>query len=445
MQIITIYDYILLPVYLFLFYILIKRRSLNFSDVELRKIFITAFALRMLGSVAYSMLVQYYYGYGDAFTYYAGGNFIIDQIQKDFGNVKYLFTSAKELQRLYALEVGKTDGLNGYIATDASLAVMKASAMISVLSFNKFLISSIFFALFSFAGQWKLFRVFNDINNGKNKKIMAIAVLYTPAIWFWSSGLIKESICMGALGFIISIVYNGIVKKRITVLDWILLIIFIYLIYVIKSYIIIILAAVFFLTILFVIFQNIKLFVLKVFLIILTSVLILLFLSLSDFSDQLNDLALDAVSQIETFQKTYQSLQEENSKAAFEMDSFDPSAGNLFLRTPGVIFSCLFRPFLWESKKIIIVFSSLESTLLLLSTLFLLFKSKLAGFFKIIFTDPYIFFCFVFSLILAAVIGFTTFNFGTMTRYKIILLPFYYFLLVIIYTRLMKNKTALNA
>ncbi len=445
MQIITIYDYILLPVYLFLFYILIKRRSLNFSDVELRKIFITAFALRMLGSVAYSMLVQYYYGYGDAFTYYAGGNFIIDQIQKDFENVKYLFTSAKELQRLYALEVGKTDGLNGYIATDASLAVMKASALIAILSFNKFLISSIFFALFSFAGQWKLFLVFNDINNGKNKKIMAIAVLYTPAIWFWSSGLIKESICMGALGFIISIVYNGFVKKQITVFDWILLIIFIYLIYVIKSYIIVILAAVFFLTILFVIFQNIKLFVLKVFLIILTSLFILLFLSLSDFSDQLNDLALDAVSQIENFQKTYQSLQEENSKAAFEMDAFDPSAGNLFLRTPGVIFSCLFRPFLWESKKIIIVFSSLESTLLLLSTLFLLFKSKFVGFFKIIFTNPYIFFCFVFSLILAAVIGFTTFNFGTMTRYKIILLPFYYFLLVIIYTRLMKNKTALNA
>ena len=101
MQHITIYDYLLLPLYLFLFYFLVKRRSIRFEDIELRKIFLIAFGLRMLGSIVYSLMVQYYYGYGDAFTYYVGGNFLIEQIQTDFSNIKYLFAPASELQHLY--------------------------------------------------------------------------------------------------------------------------------------------------------------------------------------------------------------------------------------------------------------------------------------------------------------------------------------------------------
>ncbi len=440
MQHITIYDYLLLPLYLFLFYILVKKKSLKFEDIALRKIFLFAFALRMLGSVAYSLMVQYYYGYGDAFTFYTGGNFIIEQIQNDFGNIKYFFISAAEMQKIYAIEEGANASVNGYIATGSTLAIMKASALLSILSFNKFLITSLLLALFSFAGQWKLFQVFNDINKGKNQKIMAFAVLYTPAIWFWSSGLMKESICMGSLGFIISILYKGIVKKRIAAFDWVLLIVFIYLVFIIKSYIILILTASLFLTFLFIIFQNIKIVFLKLLLIIFTILSISLFLSLSDFSTQINDLALESVVQIENFQSSYLHLQDDNSQAAFEMASFDPSVRSLALRTPGVIFSCLFRPFLWESKKLIILFSSFESTLLLLSTLFLLLKLNVVGFFKCIFTNPYLFFCFLFSIILAAIIGFTTFNFGTMTRYKIVLLPFFYFLLVSIYTYYLDKK-----
>lgn len=436
MQHITIYDYLLLPFYLFLFYILVKRRSVRFEDIELRKIFLIAFGLRMFGSIAYSMMVQYYYGYGDSFTYYVGGNFFIEQIQANFGNIKYLFASGSELQRIYSVEFGNTGGVNGYIASDSSAAIMKASAVVSILSFNKYLISSIFFGLFSFAGQWKLFQVFNDINKKQNQKLLAYAVLYTPAIWFWGSGLMKESICLGAMGFMISILYNGITKKKVSVTGWITLAVLGYLVYVIKSYIILILLISIFFTILFVLFQKIKILALRIILIVITIVSLAFYLSLSDFTDQINDLAEESIMQIENFQKNYKSVQQEDesSKGGFEMGELNPSFNSMVLRSPSVILSCLFRPFLWESKKLIILFSSLESTLLLLFTLFLLIKTKVFGFFKFIFTKHFIFFCFVLSMLFALIIGFTTFNFGTMVRYKIVLLPFYYFMLVYIYT-----------
>ncbi|MBK8495615.1 MAG: hypothetical protein IPL50_11725 [Chitinophagaceae bacterium] len=104
MQYITIYDYLLLPIYLFLFYILVKRRSLNMSDVELRKIFLIAFGLRMFGSVGDSLMIQYYYGYGDSFTYFNGSSFFNPQVKLDLGNIKYFFVPAKEVSEWYKFE-----------------------------------------------------------------------------------------------------------------------------------------------------------------------------------------------------------------------------------------------------------------------------------------------------------------------------------------------------
>ncbi|HQW92527.1 MAG TPA: hypothetical protein PKY28_05475 [Ferruginibacter sp.] len=442
MQHITIYDYLLLPLYLFLFYILVKRRSLKFEDRELRKIFITAFALRMLGAIGYSLMVQYYYGYGDSFTYYEGGNYLRGLLLTDINNIKYIFFSAEEIQRLYSFQEGRVGGLNGYIATGSSLAIMKASAIASLVTFNKYLVTSIFFGMFSFMGQWKLFMVFNGINKGKYQKLLAFAVLYTPAIWFWGSGLLKESLCMGGIGFIISILYNAIANKRVIAKDWILLALCVYIVYVIKSYIIVILVTVVFFTILFTFFQKVKIIPVKFALIALTILGIYFFLSYSDFSEQINDLAEESVSQIENFQKNYQvtQQQDESSKAGFEMANIGSSFSSMMARSPVVILSCLYRPFLWESKKLIIFFSSLESTLLLLSTLFVFFKTRIVGFFWLLFADPYIFFCFLITVLFALIIGFTTFNFGTMVRYKIVLLPFMYFMLVNMYARTMEKR-----
>ena len=97
MQYITIFDYILLPVYLYIFYLVVKNRSIKYTDTELRRYFFTAFFLRMFGAIIYAMLVQYYYGYGDSFLFYYGGDFLNTKILEDAGNIKYFFASASRL------------------------------------------------------------------------------------------------------------------------------------------------------------------------------------------------------------------------------------------------------------------------------------------------------------------------------------------------------------
>ena len=100
---------------------MVKKQAVKYGDAAVRKYFITAFWLHMAGSILYSLVVQYYYGYGDAFTFYMGGNFIIDQVLNDPSNISLLFASPAELQKLYAFQEGSVGGVNGYIAISSAL------------------------------------------------------------------------------------------------------------------------------------------------------------------------------------------------------------------------------------------------------------------------------------------------------------------------------------
>jgi hypothetical protein len=442
MQIITIYDFLLLPLYLAIFYFFIKKRADKNTDVNLKKIFLTAFILRMFGSVVYSLLVQYYYGYGDSFTYYKGSEFIHEQLVKNIGNIRYFFASAKDFESWYNSEVSEQT-LSGYIAISSATSVMKISAILSFFAFDKYMIISLFFGLFSFAGQWKLFRVFNDYTGGKNQQLLAYAVLYSPSIWFWGSGLMKDSLCLGAMGFIVYILYKNIVKKEINIKQWLIFPFFIYLILIIKSYIILILLASIIVVVFIRYFLQLKNLLARIAVIILFLISSIVFVTFSDFSTLINELVQESYAQVQSFQQNYQAIhnEDETSRAGFEIGDFDASLSSMLIKSPGVIFSCLFRPFIWESKKLIILFTAIESTLLLLVTLFLLFKTRFFGFFRIIFTNHHILFSFTVVMLFALIIGFTTFNFGTMTRYKIVLLPFFYFMLVAIYNKITPENT----
>lgn len=441
MQNITLVDYILLPLYLGLFYWRIRKMAGNYDSADLKKFLMVAFGLRMLGSVGYSMLVQYYYGYGDSFTFYTGGKFFTEQISKDFSSIKYLFSSYSEVSDWYNSVEGDI-GMSGYINNPSGSMVMKISAILSFLSFGKYLIISIFFGLFSFLGQWKLFMVFDDINKNKNRKLLAYAILYTPSIWFWGSGLLKDSLCLGALGFVIHILYKFFIRRKFSFFDLVLLFFFTFILTTIKSYITAIITVGLMVMIFSIFLRSIKSRMLRMLLLVVAIGMSGLLIYVSDFSAEINDMAEESVAQIQEFQQNYQVLQDsdENSKAGFGLGELDPSLSSLVLKSPAVIFTCLFRPFLWESKKVIILFTSLESTLLLLCTLYIMMKMGILTFFRTVFRNPHLLFCFTISMLFALIIGFTTFNFGTMIRYKIIFLPFYYFLLVNLYSNFLPVK-----
>ena len=435
MQYITIFDYLLLPVYLYIFYIIVKKRSAKYPDAELRKYFFTAFYLRMFGAVAYAMMVQYYYGYGDSFVFYYGSDFLSTQVAQDAGNFQYFFKPAEEVKLWYDAEVGDPN-YSGYFGIASNLFIMKVSAVLSLFSFNKYLIITLFFGAFSFAGIWKLFLVFKDINKDKHVKLLAWGVLFVPSVWFWGSGLMKDSICLGGIGFIIHYMYSLFIKKEFSFKSIIALIALIYIVGSIKSYIIIVLVIGLSVFAFYNLISPIKNLVIRGFILLLFFTAIVTVAFITNIGEQFQEILDESKVQVDAYQRNYEAVQneDERSRGSVKSEEIDASLSGLILHSPIAIFTCLFRPFIWESRKIFILFSSFESLLLLLCTLFVIIKLRFFRFFREIFNNPYVLASFFIAVLFALVIGFTTYNFGTMARYKIVLLPFYFFTLVYLYT-----------
>lgn len=431
---ITLYDYLLLPFYLLLFFFIVRKKAKKYEGTGLKKIFFAAFWLRMAGAIFYGLLIQYYYGYGDSFGFYLGGNMLSHMIQHDISSLKYLFASGNEII-VEAKAMGLADEAPASMPIDSNAFVMKVSAIISFFTFNKYLIISVCFGFFSFIGIWKLFYIFYELNSKKHKRLLAIFVIYFPSCWFWGSGLLKESLCIGALGILLGALYKMFISKQEYIKNVILIICMLYILLMVKSYIIAILAVSAFIGISAFLIGKIKTKFIKIGFItgfLISAYFIIVNLDTSIIDNFVND----SFRQIKTFQSSYQAVQmeDESSKATFSLSDINPTLQGILLNAPMVIGTCLFRPFPWEAKKIIMFFSSLEALVTLFATVYLLMSMFVIKFFKYVFEDPVNLFCFIFCLLFALLIGYTTFNFGTMVRYKIIFLPFYFFMLIHIYT-----------
>ena len=90
---------------------------------------------------------------------------------------------------------------------------------------------------------------------------------------------------------------------------------------------------------------------------------------------------------------------------------------------PAAVNVTLFRPYIWEVKNPLMMISSLEALTLLILTVFVIAKARLKIFMFL--KEPTVLFCLLFSLSFAFAVGVSTYNFGSLVRYKIPMMPFY--------------------
>ncbi|NJO25231.1 MAG: hypothetical protein HC867_04790 [Bacteroidia bacterium] len=100
------------------------------------------------------------------------------------------------------------------------------------------MLTNLVFSMLAFTGAWKLYEFFYEQYPHMHKKF-AIAILYLPTFVFWSSGILKDSICIAAIGWITYSLYQIFYKAKNIVKSGLLLLFFGYLLWVIKPYILI--------------------------------------------------------------------------------------------------------------------------------------------------------------------------------------------------------------
>jgi hypothetical protein len=99
---------------------------------------------------------------------------------------------------------------------------------------------------------------------------------------------------------------------------------------------------------------------------------------------------------------------------------------------PAALLTSLFRPSLFEVRNLLMLANALETTVLTLLFVRILFTRNLGNVRRQIADNPFLIFCLVFVAAFGMAVGLASTNLGTLSRYRCPLLPFFVILLVVL-------------
>lgn len=422
-------DFIVTPILLVVIFLIGFLIRPHATDLNTRKYFFPALMVKIIGALAVGFLYQFYYAGGDTFNFHTHGSrhiweAFMDSPEKGFE----LMFSAGEHGRLY-----EYSGKIPFFADPASFFVIRIAFIFDLLTFSSYSGTAICFAVFSFIGSWMFFLTFYRRYPLLHKPL-AIAAFFIPSVFFWGSGLLKDTLMIGCLGVLTFEIDRLFFQKKLSIMHILMLILSVWCIFSVKKFI---LQAFVPASLLWIYMENLAM----VRSIVLRVLILPVIIGLSVFSTYYSFVKIgegDRRYSLENISKTAQITAYDirfqtgrDAGSGYTLGELDGSFNSMIRLAPQAINVSLFRPYLWEITNPLMLLSAIESLVFLVLTLFLIFKFRLslAGAFR----NPDVIFSIVFSLVFAFAVGVSSFNFGTLARYKIPLMPFYAIALILIF------------
>lgn len=303
-----------------------------------------------------------------------------------------------------------------------------------LLACKSFIVTTMLLASFSFIGLWKLYEVFVD-NFPDLSRQLAISVFFVPSVFFWGSGILKDTYALSAIGFYIFGLYKFQILKQRRIKYFLMILLSIVAFIYIKPYYFFALLPGSLIWIFFQKLTNIKSSFIRVLAIpvLLATTLLLVIVSLQAFGSYLGEYSLELILQKAV--KTQQDLvREAYGGNSYNIGEFEPTLIGIVSKIPSALNLALFRPFIWDARNPVMLLSGLENLFMLGFSLYILIKIKLSNLFSSLFSNPLLVFAFLFSLFFAFSVGLTTANYGALVRLKIPCIPFYLSSLFILYS-----------
>lgn len=432
------FDFALTPLYFILLISIgyLLRNKYTRQKPEIKKYFIPALAIRMVGAIIAIFFNDYYIGGNDMAGYYNGSiaywNVFWDNPPLFF---EMLISNPKSFSPeiiQYFVETKTTYYLN----SDANLLVMKIGAILNLITFKSIFGNSLIMAFAAFMGCWKMFEFFYRLYPQLHKPI-AYATLFIPSMFFWgAAGLVKEPILVWSMGYFMWAFQNIFTLRKWKFSNLFFLVVSFYGMFIIKSYVAIALTPC---LMLWLILKNINRIKNRIVRNLAKPVLFSIAIPISIGAV----LVLSAghsrydVKNIMAYAKGVQNYSVYQTKKSggvgYDFGDFDLTVSGVIPIIPKAINVSLFRPYIWEAKKVVLLPTIMESIFTFLCTLIVFIKVGILKTIIKILKNPDLILCFGFALTFAFAVGFTTYNFGTLVRYKIPLLPFYFVGLGILY------------
>lgn len=442
-QVITIHAWEWVLAFLLLILILFyafRQKLLKIEKNPEYKYFIWGIYAKFFASIGFVSVYYYIYNGGDTYGYYESAMSMANLFYKDpIAYFDVLFSkSTPETRAHFDFFTGYP---YAYLADDSkTFMVIKLVSPLAIITGNSYLLSNIFIGLISYIGSWKLFQLFIKYYPQLSFEL-AIGILFFPSVLFWGSGVLKDSFtllssCLFAVNY-----HHLFIEKKYNVTKFIWLILHALIVFTIKPYILMLLLPGFLFWTFYKNYIDIKSMAIKILIlpILIAASLgfsLVFFGSIGSAEDKFsvgNALETASITQNDLKKGYYEGK-------SFDIGDFDGSPTSALQLFPMATFAGLFRPFIIEADSPFMLVSAIENLYLLFIFLKIFMRLSIRKNLKIIFKDPLVTFCFIFSIFFGFMLGLTTSNYGALIRFKIPMIPFFVSGLVIANYLIKKNK-----
>jgi hypothetical protein len=432
-------DLIVTPLLLLILYTVAFFVRPYLTDEITRRYFIPALTVRIIGALAVGFIYQFYYDGGDTFAYHTHGSRHIWNavMESPSDGLRVFFANGQYGDGLWAIAEKIW-----YWRDPHAFFVIRIAAIFDLITFSSYSGTATLFAVVAFIGAWLLFKTFYKILPDFHGWIAA-CTLFIPTVVFWGSGIFKDSITLAALGFATFCFHAIFIERRFKIRHIVFLLLSCWIIYSIKKYIL--LSFIPAILVWWFARQLAKLRspMLKIILVPFVSLIAgwLAFTAVLKVGEDDPRYEFDRLAEtvkVTAYDIRYGWGARTGEGSGYTLGALDGTWRTTLFLAPNAINVSLFRPYFWEVRNPLMLLSAGESFVVLLLTLYVLWKVKFSLFYYL--KNPEILFCIVFSLTFAFAVGVSTYNFGTLSRYKIPLLQYYLLGLGLIYYYWKKDR-----
>ena len=366
---------------------------------DLKSFYWSGLILKLCAGISLGLIYTYYYAYGDTWAMF----------QEALKMQSIAFSSLDNFIDVYFKNDFTAITDFSYSIQPRAAFMSKIIAPIAYVSGGNYWLVSCYLSLFSFAGFWMLanttYRIF------KHKLLVVIPTLFFPSIVFWSSGVIKESIAIGALALLFSILTNFYLQKRFRWTDLIIVLVSLFLLMYLKYYY----AAVLIVTYLTLLLSYFVIPKKSSWYIELASVfgVFILILSIASLTHP-NFWPSRFLAVIVDNYYQYADISVEDNMVLF--DNLSPTIFSLAIHSPKALFAGLFFPLWTSTLDFLKLFSVIENWVILIAFIYSMSNFSLPKDRDI----RLLFFAMTgFIVIMSIFITFSSPNIGTLVRYRI--------------------------
>lgn len=426
MKYLGIWDFIWVPIYLFLVHYWANRKVRRNADEHPEyKYYRPGLLFKVYSGLAFALIYAFYYGGGDTMVYWADAKTLNTLILSEPLCYLRILSGDTDPVWYFCFDLREHIPFH-YLRDPQSYNTSRYASPMALLSVDSLLGCTILVAWVSFVGVWRLYRVFCEEYPGLHREL-AIAFLFIPSVAFWGSGVMKDTFTLTAACWMTSSVYGLVLRRRQIVWNTFYMLISSYVMITLKPYVFVALLPG---IMLWIVFNRIQTIQNQIVRLMAAPIIIMIgFVAAAAVFSQASG-TLGDYGSVNSLVDRAVATQEDLKRDAYAGNSFDigtidPTIGGMLSKAPVAIFAGLFRPTLLDVKNPLMLVSAIENTVIMVFLLYMILRIGPLAFTKYTLGKPMILFSFVFAVFFSFAVGLTTSNFGSLVRYKIPALPFF--------------------